>query len=394
MLRGITVVVIVSFSMGAFLLHAQDTTTQPTLDTTNIALQPVVSGLRWVTTMTNAGDGSQRMFLGMRYGLIRVIRDDTLVMRPFLDVSSLLPLLEAEKGLFSIAFHPNYEENGRFFITYSDKNGDFVLAEYRVDNDNPDIADPDSGKILLVVRHPDGRHYGGQLAFGPDGYLYVSLGDGGLDEPTAPFKPQSLDSLIGKILRLDVDSGSPYAIPPDNPFVRQHSDNEDVRPEIWALGLRNPWYFSFDTVTGDLYIADVGLADREEINFQEAGSPGGQNYGWNFYEGTMAIGEPDAATLENIVMPVLDYDHDMGCAIMGGYVYRGRLVPQLEGRYIYGDYCTSKIWAAQRNVDGEWESTLLLDADYINLAAFGQDESGEIYVAAYQDGIVARLITE
>jgi glucose/arabinose dehydrogenase len=289
-----------------------------------------------------------------------------------------------------LAFHPGYAANGFFFVNYTDKSIDTVIARYRVSTDDPDVADPSSGRVLLKIDQPFTNHNGGQLQFGPDGYLYVGMGDGGSGgDPDC--RAQRGDTLLGKLLRIDVDqsvSASPfYGIPPDNPF----RGNDGIPDEVWARGLRNPWRFSFDRGTGDLYIGDVGQSAREEVDRQSAGSPGGENYGWKVMEGSLCFGTAScpastpACNSPALTVPILEYQNDgHDCSVIGGYVYRGDRLPQLRGTYLFGDLCSGKVWGAKARQDGTWEVRRLADADTLlegqSLIAFGEDRRGEIYV--------------
>jgi glucose/arabinose dehydrogenase len=301
-----------------------------------------------------------------------------------------------EQGLFSIAFHPDYAKNGRFFVAYTDTRGDEVVARYHVGAD-PDVADPGSAKIVLTIPDFATNHNGGQLAFGRDGYLYVTVGDGGgSDDPEET--GQDLTRLLGKILRLDVDVDEPpwYAVPPTNPFVGR----ADARGEIWAFGLRNPWRVSFDRATGDLYVADVGQGSREEIDVQPAASPGGENYGWDVFEGTECH-EPEPPADEcpappvGFTMPVLEYGHDEGCSVTGGFVYRGCAMPALRGTYFYADFCTAFI-RTFRGVGGgvalaPADLTAELGAGIDNPSSFGEDARGELYIVDH-DGEIYEIV--
>ena len=330
--------------------------------------QLLVSGLqRPVDFQVN---GSGRFFVLEKVGRIRIIENGQLLDTPFLDISERVGSSSNEQGLLGLAFHPQYAQNGRFFVNYTDNNGDTVLARFQVTSD-PNVADPNSAVRLLGVDQPFANHNGGVLVFGPDGYLYAGLGDGGSQGD--PFdNAQDTNNLLGKILRLDVDSAEPYAIPPDNPFGN----------EIWQYGLRNPWRISFDRATNDLYIGDVGQNQWEEVDFLEAGSPGGTNFGWSYREGTHDYkGNAPAG----VVDPVAEYSHsEGGCSLTGGYVYRGSM-PEWNGIYLYGDYCTGFMWGLI-HTDNGWQAQRLFDLD-INITSFGQDESGEIYLVGDGGGV-------
>ena len=310
---------------------------------------------------------------------------------PFLDVSSrispsALTEYHTEQGLLGLAFHPDYKNNGVFFINYTDHNGDTVVARLRASAGDPDIADPSSSEVILYLAQPNSFHNGGHLAFGPEGYLYIALGDGASIEgsPGDPLgTAQNRQNLLGSILRIDVDSAFPYAIPADNPFVNE----SDLRGEIWSYGFRNPWRFSFDRATGDMYIADVGENNWEEVNFEPADSRGGANFGWNVYEGgeVYAGGEaPDYSP------PIFAYGHEHGCSVIGGYVYRGEAIQDLNGVYLFGDWCSGRVWAAWRGLEFNWRVIELLDTD-MSISSFGEDEAGELHVIDYGRGKVYRL---
>ena len=309
-------------------------------------------------------------------GKILIYNGRQLLSTPFLDISPLVSTGN-ERGLLSIAFHPDYINNGFLFLNYTNTDGVTVIARYRVSS-NPDAVDPTSANVLLTIPQPFGNHNGGQLQFGPDGYLYIGMGDGGSSGDPSNFA-QNPTKLLGKMLRIDVDAGSPYGLPSDNPFV----GNPYSRDEIWASGLRNPWRFSFDRLTGDLFIADVGQRSWEEVNFQPAGSIGGENYGWRLMEGNHCY-EPEANCNDgSLVLPTLEYGHSLGdCSITGGYRYRGSKNPRLYGLYIYGDFCSGRIWGAAKTESGQWTTNELLDTDFF-ISAFGEDEAGEIYVAQW-----------
>ena len=338
----------------------------------NYTWEMIVSGLERPVDIQHAGD--ERLFVIEKVGRIRVLQGGRLVDFPYLNISDRVGSRGNEQGLLGLAFHPNYAENGLFFVNYTDTGGNTVIARYRVTPD-PNIADPSSEVVLLRVEQPYGNHNGGGMAFGPDGYLYIGLGDGGsAGDPQN--NGQKLDTFLGKILRLDVDSTDPYAIPADNPFGN----------EIWAYGLRNPWRFSFDSQTGDLYIGDVGQNQWEEIDFMPAGAPGGYNFGWKHFEGSQPYDSipPDDV---QFVPPVAEYDHSQGCSVTGGYVYRG-VMPEWNGIYLYGDYCTGTVWGLNRSGEG-WQGQVLFGAGG-TITSFGQDVLGEIYIST-DDGRILRL---
>ncbi len=345
----------------------------------------VVTGLQRPVFAGHAGDASGRLFVIEKEGLIRIVADGTLLPDAFLDISNLVDSRANERGLLGLAFHPDYASNGRFLVHYSGSNGTTVIAEYRVSAD-PDRADPNSAQVLLTQAQPFRNHNGGMLAFGPDGMLYVALGDGGsANDPQG--NGQRLDTLLGKLLRLDVSQPGTYLLPPDNPF----QGIPNARAEIWAYGLRNPWRFSFDRATGDLYIADVGQNSFEEIDFAGASSTGGENYGWNVLEGFMCFrGSAAACGSSEFTPPVAVYGRDGGCSVTGGYVYRGTAQPALVGAYVFGDYCTGLLWTLQRDATGTWQMTRVGEVD-AQISSFGEDEAGEVYITDDGGGRVLRL---
>jgi glucose/arabinose dehydrogenase len=350
-----------------------------------VELQPVVGGLDGPVSIANAGDGSGRIFIVEKVGRIRVVSNGVLVESAFLDITDRVGSSASEQGLLGLAFHPNFTENSSLFVNYTNREGNTVIARFSVSSDAA-RADPSSEVILLTVAQPAGNHNGGHLAFGPDGYLYAGLGDGGGSGDRFG-NGQNGTTLLGAMLRLDVDSGQPYTVPAGNPFA----GDATVRDEIWAIGLRNPWRFSFDRVTGDLYIADVGQNQYEEVNFQPAKSTGGQNYGWPVMEGVHCYPEDRACDQAALTLPVVEYDHSRGCSVTGGYVYRGQGFPLLEGIYVYGDYCSGRIWGLARSGGGTWRTAQLAQAD-ISLSSFGEDEAGELYLTDMGQGKLFRLL--
>jgi len=390
-----------------------------------IQLVEVVSGLETPVNVAFPPDDSGRMFVVEVGGFIRIVNPDGSVEpEPFLDLSSTVALRPGQQGLLGLAFHPNYAENGRFFVDYNNlyANGQITVSEFQVSDDDPNSADKKTERPLLTIDKPYPQHNGGTLRFGPDGYLYISTGDGGWQGD--PYdNAQSRFSLLGKILRIDVESGAhgqPYGIPADNPFAgpgrydnpypgeppagqenqdRRRARNKDipnsvspenrknrspVRPEIWAYGFRNPWQFSFDPETGDFYVGDVGGDNWEEIDFQEAGTTAGQNYGWDWLEGSHCYpaGIEECPRQQVGVLPIAEFAHgDDGCAVIGLGVYRGDEYPDLDGIYFSGEFCTGEIRGLQRDENGVWQFQNLLDTA-LQITGAGQDETGALYVAA------------
>jgi glucose/arabinose dehydrogenase len=354
------------------------------------AVHLVATGLSSPLYLTQPPTDPTRLFVLEQPGRIRVIRDGTLLARPFLDITSLA-LFSNEQGLLSMAFHPNYANNGQFFVYYTDLTGTIQVVRYTVSAVDPDSADAASAETIISVAHPTfTNHNGGLVLFGPDGFLYIGTGDGGSGgDPNR--NGQNKTVLLGKLLRIDVNSGAPYVVPASNPFVGL----APARPEIWAYGLRNPWRFSFDRVTHDLYIADVGQNSREEVDVQVAPSAGGQNYGWNIMEGTICYPPPTTGCSQaGLVAPVFDYvTHSGGtCSITGGYVYRGTRLPILAGHYFYGDYCSGQVSSFR------YSNGVVTDQhDYTpefgilgNITSFGEDRQGELYIIT-QGGNVYRV---
>jgi glucose/arabinose dehydrogenase len=322
--------------------------------------------------ITHAGDGSGRLFITLQEGRVMIF-NGTLLPTPFLDISSLVSCC-GERGLLSVAFHPNYATNGFFFVNYTNTLGNTVVARYQVSAD-PNVAASGSARFILGARQPFANHNGGQLQFGPDGYLYIGLGDGGAGGDPGN-RAQNLGLLLGKILRINVDGALPYTIPPDNPFV----GNPNARPEIWAYGLRNPWRFSFDRHTGHLFIGDVGQGAFEEVDFQLGNSLGGENYGWRLMEGKHCFNPARNCRNPSLKLPILEYSHTEGCAITGGYRYRGVQFPQLVGTYLFADFCNGQIWGATHAPGTGWTRTLQATTT-ARISTFGEDEAGEIYFA-------------
>lgn len=390
----------------------------------SVQLVKVADGLFEPVNVAAPHDGSGRIFVLERVGVVRIIdADGAILPDPFLDVAYMTEYQYMEQGLLGLAFHPDYSSNGLFYINYTSqrRNGDVLTVQYQVSSENPNKANPDSALIVSERDQPFPSHVGGDIVFGPDGYLYISHGDGGLEGD--PFDAgQDLKTHLGKILRIDVTpavraasgetltqapvGGMAYTIPPDNPFAQgdviidlnQMSEEElawfhpYARPEIWAFGLRNPWQFSFDRQTGDLWIADVGQNFWEEINFEPAGGAGGVNYGWSFLQGAHCFPysmdwATDSVCPKVGTLPVAEFHHagaygaddpGEGCSVVGGSVYRGMLSPSLNGIYFNSDFCTGKIWGLARDANGAWQYQELLDTG-LTISGAGEDEKGELY---------------
>ncbi|HEX2140823.1 MAG TPA: PQQ-dependent sugar dehydrogenase, partial [Candidatus Limnocylindria bacterium] len=342
--------------------------------------------------ITHAGDGSGRLYVNGRTGLVQIVEPDGTVRgEPFVDISDRVQA-GGERGLLGLVFHPDFERNRRLFVHYSRAgDGATVVSELRAQDSLR--ADAGSERVLLSAAQPFPNHNGGQLAFGPDGYLYIGLGDGGGGGD--PFdNAQNLDVILGKVLRIDVDGratgGRQYAIPRDNPFAADGSQPGAGAPEVWASGLRNPWSFSFDREGGDLYIADVGQNAWEEVNRQPGDSRGGENYGWDVMEGRHCY--QDGCDQTGYVKPIAQYGHDLGCSVTGGHVYRGRAQPQLNGVYVFADYCSGLVFTLQVD-EGTRTPKVVLESG-LRVTAIGTDEDGEIYLADLAGGAIHRVLVD
>ena len=375
-----------------------------------LKLSRIVSAFNLPVQLTHAGDDSGRLFVVEQGGRIRIITNgpapsgdaawsvnDT----PFLDITERVTCC-GERGLLDLAFPPGYGAKQHFYVSYTDVDGHTVISRFQTTLD-PDTADPASEEVVLTIEQPYDSHNGGRILFGPqDGFLYIGSGDGGgiaFNDPDN--HGQDPDTLLGAILRIDVESGvKPYAIPASNPFVQL----DGYRDEIWAYGLRNPWGFAFDKQTGDLYIPDVGNITQEEVNYQPATSAGGENYGWRITEGSICFehwgctkGEPCTVehwicSAEGLISPVAEYNHSLGCAIVGGAVYRGASLPHLQGVFLFADFCRGQIWGLRGGAQDKWQSPLLINAS-VPVSAIGEDQDGNVYVIGYQDGVIS-MITE
>ena len=379
---------------AAFVAVPSGALAQPAITLTPLGTGGVVSA---PLHAASPNDGSGRIFVVSQEGVIKIFQGGAYLSTPFLDISSLVTFND-EQGLLSMEFHPDYVDNGWFYVYYVDNlttPGSVTIARYTVSSD-PNVADPGSAQIVLVVPNPfDDTHRGGRLEFGPDGYLYAGIGDsGGVGDPEN--RAQNTSSLFGKLLRLDVNGTGavpcgqadpmPYAVPPTNPFVGVAGACE----EIWAYGFRNPWRFSFDRATDDLFIADVGEDSWEEIDLQPAGSTGGQNYGWRLMEADHCFDPPTNCDDGTLTHPIFEYAHIPAgrCAVIGGFRYRGTLVPDLVGMYVYGDLCSGEVFAATQS-GGTWSSVVLKDTTFV-ISGFGEDEAGELYLTNLS-GLVYRV---
>lgn len=361
----------------------------------HLATQLVVSGLADPIGVTNAGDGSGRLFVVQRGGRVRVINPDgTLRSAPFVDMSGAAGFVSGgEQGLLGLAFHPNFASNGRLFVDYTrvaqggePEPYEDVVAEVSASGDHSS-ANPASERILLVVPDPFPNHNGGQLAFGPNGYLYIGMGDGGSGgDPNG--NGQNKQALLGKILRIDVNgahaAGKEYAIPSSNPYA---AGGAAGLPEIWAYGLRNPWRFSFDRANGDLYIGDVGQDTWEEVDRQAAGSGGGQNYGWNAFEGRHCFKNCAGVTY---IPPIAEYSHGSGCSVTGGYVYRGVAQAALKGFYVFSDYCSGTLWTFPAGTGNK--TAKVVASTGFNVTSFGESEAGELFLVDISGGRLYRVV--
>jgi glucose/arabinose dehydrogenase len=366
-----------------------------------VALVKVADGLVDPVDVAAPNDGSGRLFVCERHGLIRVVKDGKLLDKPALDIRDKTLSSFLEEGLFGVEFHPKFKENGLVYVSYSDLwfNGATMLVEYKVSKKNPDRLDPESARVIMQIDFPYCNHHGGKMKFGPDGYLYVGVGDGGWEGDVINVG-QDLHTWLGKMLRIDVNTSSPdraYGIPKDNPFLtplqqmtlfgvteKQFSQiHPKAKPEIWAYGIRNPWTFSFDRKTGDLFIADIGQNHWEEINFQPKSSKGGENYGWKFMCGSHTFPIEDDKTNPRVgVLPVAEYSHvDQGNCVIGLGVYRGKEYPALDGVYFAADWGSGKVWAVKKDKSAKWQMQELLDLDTpLRPTSGGEDEQGNIYL--------------
>jgi glucose/arabinose dehydrogenase len=398
-IKLLTPLLIATFVLATvFIARTKRASIQPVLPTSKstpaqsfiwpqISLATFKSGFSSPADIVNAGDGTKRLFIVERCGTIKIIDENGETLGSnFLNITNRVNCLSDERGLLSAAFPPNYSAKNYFYVFYTQANGALTVSRFHVPDGTPNQADANSEEIIITISHADNsNHNGGKLAFGNDGYLYFSTGDGGGGGDQSN-NGQNKNSLLGKILRIDVESGvSPYAVPPDNPFV-----DASGLDEIWALGLRNSWRFSFDRENYNLYITDVGQSSWEEVNFQPASNTGGMNYGWRLREGNHCY-KPSSGCGKpvNYSAPVTEYSHSLGCSVTGGYVYRGSEYTDMEGIYFYGDFCSGRIWGLKRR-KGNWYSQMLSDTSH-NISTFGEDEAGNLYLANLVTGTIYKI---
>jgi glucose/arabinose dehydrogenase len=378
--------------LAALLLGAgcADTSPSPSTVPINLGLQLLVSGLNAPLDLEQPNDGSNRLFVVEQGGTIRIIQNGAVLAQPFLDISSKV-VTGGEMGLLGVTFHPGFQQNGKFYVNYvRSLSGQIqsVIAEYTASPANANTVDPVSERILLTVDQVGNlnNHKAGQLTFGPDGFLYFGLGDGGSSGD--PFgHGQNTQTLLGKLIRIDVNAAGPglqYGIPPDNPFVAGGG-----LPEIWAFGFRNPWRFSFDRPSGRLFLADVGQDMFEEVDMVQKGG----NYGWNIMEGLHCFNPPTGCNTTGLTLPIAEYSHSEGNAVIGGFVYHGSSIPSLQGMYVFGDLGTGKIWVLQEASPNVFTRTLVATTGKTT-SSFGQDQSGELYLVDYGGGNLYRIVAQ
>ena len=367
-LAGLIGILVLSFTIGPAGVNGA----------TGVKLTRIATGLNAPDFVASARDDSGRLFVLEQPGKIRIIKNGTLLPTPFLDISAQISS-GGERGLLGLAFHPKFKTIGLFYVDFTLPNGDTAINQYRTSTTNPDVAVPSTARRVITIPQPFANHNGGMIAFGPDGYLYIGMGDGGSAGDPGN-RAQNLNSLLGKILRINVNGttgAKQYRIPASNPYVGKAGLDE-----IWSSGLRNPWRFSFDRLTGDLWIGDVGQDRYEEIDRSTVGGSGrgrGLNFGWRQLEGRHCYNPSTGCSTTGKFMPVVEYPHSQGCSVTGGYVYRGAAVSALSGRYVFGDYCSGMIWTVPKGAASPMTKTLLMDTT-LSISSFGEDQRGELYV--------------
>jgi glucose/arabinose dehydrogenase len=377
-LKVVTIGIAIAFLSAVSLVSAQDA---PPFDPSGFTfgLEPIATGFEQPVYVIGPDDGSGRLVVVERPGRIRIIAEGEVLPEPFLDITALVESGSSEQGLLSVAFPADFAESGAFYVYYTARSdegvGDNTIARYRVRRDDPNRAIRASGEVLLAI--PDFRvnHNGGNLQFGPDGFLYAGFGDGGgAGDPQG--NAQNPATLFGSIARIDVNGGDPYDIPADNPFA----SGAGGAPESWVWGLRNPWRFSFDRATGDLWIGDVGQGAIEEVDWLPAGTAGGTNLGWNVMEGSTCF-RSDVCDAAGLAPPIAEYSHAFGCSVVGGYVSRGEREPALTGVYLFGDYCSGLVWGLGRDAGGDWALSDPIETG-LTISSFGEDAAGEVYLVS------------
>jgi glucose/arabinose dehydrogenase len=340
----------------------------------------IAHGLSKPVFITHSGDNNGRLFVVEQTGRIRVIKKGVLQSTPFLDLRSKISTAGGEQGLLGLAFHPDYKTNRKFYVNYTDRSGATVIAQYLRSATNPSRAET-TEKIVLRIAQPYGNHNGGMIAFGPDRYLYIGMGDGGSAGDPGN-RAQSLDSLLGKVLRINIDTRLAYRIPPTNPYVGKAGNDL-----IWSFGLRNPWRWSFDRQTGDLWIADVGQDRFEEVNRALTPNAGrAVNYGWRVLEGNTCYNPSSGCSTSGKKMPLAVYNHSLGCSVTGGYVYRGPRFPHLTGVYLFGDFCSGRIWGVDA-AGANTQSPVQLTDTGANISSFGEDQAGNLYLVDHNGDV-------
>lgn len=402
LLGGVMVVTAMSWLIAA--ATPAPSTPSASSGTLNLSLVPFASGLNSPVALAHAGD--TRLFVVEQDGIIKIIQSDgTVLGTPFLNITDRVDASLNEEGLLGLVFHPDYDTNGYFYVNYTHTDGSDVrrtrISRFEV-TANPNVADPNSEEILLTVVQPDWNHNAGDIHFGPDGYLYIPLGDGGGSGDPGN-NGQTMTTILGKVNRIDVDEGAGaapdcvgqgtgnYTIPNSNPFINGSGGPCD---EIWAVGLRNPWRSTFDRQTGDFWIADVGQNNYEEINIQPASSNGGENYGWRCYEANHPFNTSGCGPSSNYDFPIFEYSHSLGCSVSGGYVYRGSIYPEMVGHYFLADYCSGRFWDIVPDGGGGWTTTMHTNLMAYGYATFGEDINGELYVANQANGNVLKLVED